>query len=214
MKQCVNRTMLVLMVTAILFSCKKDGNHKNYKASVKDKTWSGEITYTNKTTEYYSVHFNADNTLEWVQLSGDYTGHWSINDRELTLSFDANTVQIKANISDDDKLVNITDNTGAYEINSGHLIANPAMSLDNTLWKGSRANTPNGIIETYQIRFLPDNKIEIKVGNTIYSPYSYTRRAAGAAIRAAGGFFGVLLSASEIKGSDGNAAFPWQTVKQ
>lgn len=76
---------LVIFCPSLLLSCKKDGA-KDYTASVAEKTWWGVFTYIGKDAEYYSVHFNADKTLSWSQFSGDYTGRWAVNGKELTMS--------------------------------------------------------------------------------------------------------------------------------
>src|SRR6478609_9589040 len=138
MKHTITLSLLFLAVT-ILISCKKADVStpasptpvsRDYSTSIKDKSWWGEITYTGKTAEYYSVYFKADGTLIWSQFSGDYAGHWVIKEKELTMTFDANTVAIRATITDDDKLSNISDNTNSYEVNSGALLSNPYVNLD------------------------------------------------------------------------------------
>jgi hypothetical protein len=214
MKKYLSSIPTLLFCAGILFSCKKDSTPtpKDYTASIKDKTWSGAITYTGKTTEYYAVHFKANNTLEWAQLSGIYTGHWIINGKELTLTFDGNTVQITADISDDSTLMNIIDNTGVYEVNSGRMIADPGLPLDYTVWKGTRTNTVTGTILPYEMNFITGSTFQIKLANIVIGTSSYTR--SGATIRAAGGFFGTLMSTGEMKGSDTNSAFTWHATKQ
>src|SRR6266511_5776183 len=107
----------------ILIGCKKSDTPKDYAASIKDRTWWGIFTNTGKTPEYYSIHFNTDSSLLWSDLSGDYAGKWKIADRQLTMTFTAINDEIKADITDDDKLENITDNTSFYDVNSGALIA-------------------------------------------------------------------------------------------
>ena len=216
MKKYSTILLATILITVILFSCKKSNSAapKDYAASVKNKTWWGSFNYTRDTTQYYSVHFNADNTLLWVQLSGQYTGHWTVNGKTITMTFDITTAKIVADISGDNVLLNITDNTGAYEINSGALVANPNISLDNTVWKGSVINTITNATNAVQLSFKPGNLVELKPGTGVMKTYSYSRLAAGAAIYIVGGFFGVLTSGAEMKGSDSNAAFPWQAIKQ
>jgi uncharacterized lipoprotein NlpE involved in copper resistance len=208
--------LAVLLATGILLSCKKNNSSalKDYTASIKDKTWSGELTYTGKTKEYYSVHFNTDNTLLWSQLSGDYAGKWLVNENIITMTFDANTAQVKAEITDDKKLINFADNTSFYEINTGALIVNPNIPLENTIWKGARRNMLNGTTETYQMSFMPGLKVEIKMGNSVIWSGSYSRIASGAAIKNSKGIFGVVTAGNEMKGSDTSPVFPWQATKQ
>jgi hypothetical protein len=216
MKKYIRILLVTALLAGLITGCKKTNSAtpNDTAAYIKDKTWSGALTYTGKTTEYYGVHFNADNTLIWVQLSGEYTGHWAINGKTITMTFDATTAKIVADISVDNEWLNITDNTGAYEINSGVLIVNPNIPLDNTVWKGSEKNTMTNATNALQLSFKPGDLVELKSGNTIVGTYSYSRKAAGAAIYVAGRFLGVLMSGAEMKGSDGNAAFPWQAIKQ
>ena len=133
MKKYVSTMLVILLLTVTIFSCKKSNGPKDYNASIKDKTWWGEFAYTGQDAEYYSVHFNVDNSLTWTQWSGDYPGQWTLNGKQLTITFTGNSVEINADISDDDKLMNISDNTANSEINSGQLIVNPKISLDNTV---------------------------------------------------------------------------------
>src|SRR6266542_4422176 len=107
---------ILLTLTMVMDSCIKSDTPKDYAVSIKDKTWWGTITYTGKTTEYYSVHFDADSSLLWSQLSGDYAGKWRIANRQLTMTFTGINDVIKADITDDDKLENISDNASYYEV--------------------------------------------------------------------------------------------------
>lgn len=211
--------LAALMITVILFSCKKSSDTtplpKDYTASIKNKTWWGVFTYTGKTAEYYSVHFNADNTLLWSQLSGDYAGTWVINNKSVTLKFSGSGAEIKADITDDDKFMAISDNTPSYEINNCQLITSPNISLENTIWKGSIINGTSG---SMQLKFLPGFKVELKLNNTIYAPITYTRSPSGGAFRfdTGGGYFyfGVVTSAIELKGSGNDSQFPFQLTNQ
>jgi hypothetical protein len=220
MKKYLKIMLAIILSTGILFSCKKDSTPepKDYAASIKDKTWSGAFTYTGEKTEYYCVHFNTDNTLLWSQLSGDYAGKWVVNGKALTMTFDANTAQIKADISEDDKLMNIAvSNTGSYIINSGGLIANPNIALDNTVWQGLYNGSPNSL----QLSFMPGLKVELRRSNIVDKIYTYQRSASGAVIRFKQGianpvypFFCVINSGMEIKGNDTNSFNPFQLTKQ
>jgi hypothetical protein len=219
MKKYKNIMLVTLLLTVIIVSCKKSSTPKDYSASIKDKTWWGVITYTGKEAEYYSVHFNANNTLLWSQFSGDYTGKWVINDKELTMTFDVSNAEIKADISDDDKLLNIIDNTGAFEMNTGQLIINPNIPLDNTEWKGKIIT---GTPYLVNMSFRPPLKVDIQISYT-YTNNSYTRSASGAVIRAdikqvgssgSSLFFGVIISAGEMKGSEKKSNNQWQATKQ
>lgn len=211
MKKYFKIILVTFLLTGILFSCKKSSTPKDYTASIKDKTWGGELTYSGKTTEYYSVHFNADNTLTWSQFAGDYAGHWILSGKQLTITFNGNNTELKADISDDDNLVNITDNTTASEINSGELITNSIMSLDNTVWKGAM-NYP--VTKALQLSFTPGLQIVFNLENTPVKTYTYTRNPSNATIRISTVFFGMITSGSKMKGSVDNAVYIWQTTKQ
>jgi hypothetical protein len=207
---------LAILILAGLLGCKKNNNPapKDYTASVKDKTWWGVFTYTGQTAEYYSVHFNADNTLLWSQLSGDYVGTWSINNKSLTLKFSGSSAEIKTDISDDDKFISISDNTASYEINNGQQITSPNITLENTIWKGSIVNGTSG---NMQLKFLLGVKVELTLITT-YTPFIYSRVPSGGAFRfdTGGGYFyfGVITSATTIKGSGNASQFPFQLTKQ
>ena len=231
MKKHLKIFLATVIVTGIIAGCKKDkiAAVKDYVSSVKDKTWWGEFTYTGKPVEYYCVHFNNDNTLLWSQFSGDYTGKWVINGKELTMIFDVSKAEIKANISADDKLLDITDNTGSFEMNTGQLSADPNISLDNTVWDGKPFTTN---LYSLAISFVPISKVDIQetyfYPPSLYKSYfylnnTYTRPASGGVIRAdikpagngAGSlFFGVIISGTEMKGSYINSNIQWQATKQ
>ncbi len=176
-------SLITLLLIGILFSCKKNSapEPKDYTASIKDKTWWGELTYTGKATEIYCVHFNSDNTLVWGQLSGDYTGKWRLNSDILTMTFDANTAEITATVTNDDRLANILDNTSFYEINSGTKIQNPnTQLLDNTKWKGMVTDVSNTVNPLpLEVNFEANQKFKTNFVST-GSTYSYTRSSSGA----------------------------------
>ena len=227
MKLIITLSLLFIAVN-ILVSCKKTDAptpvspapvSRDYSASIKDKSWLGEITYTGKTPEYYSVYFKADGTLLWSQFSGDYPGHWAIKDKELTMTFDGNTVAIKATITDDDKLSNISDNTNSYEVNNGALLSNPNITLDNTTRVGVLSPLP------IQMIFMPGAKVEVQLAGVVSSNQAiYTRTAAGATLRFTAyylvlgtsiNFFGVITPTGEIRGtaSGPNGDTPWYLLK-
>ncbi len=212
MKKYLNIIPIIAIITGILFSCKKsnDDAPKDYSASIKDKTWWGELAYTGKTPEYYSVHFNTDNTLTWSQFQGDYTGHWALNNKQVTITFDGNTTQIKADISDDDNLVNITDNTGASEIKSGEITVNSTTTLDNTVWNGN-TQVPT---KALQLNFKTGLQATINLEKTPVKTYTYTKYSSNSVIRISTIFFGIIVSGSKMKGSIDNSVFTWQATKQ
>lgn len=216
MKKYITITMLALMVMAILFSCKKD-NAKDFTASIAEKTWWGKFTYTGKSPQYYSIHFAANGSFTWSEATGDLMGHWSVDGKHLTLTLGATGKQIKADITADGKLFNIENNSvNGYTIDSGDLIANPTTSpLENTLWKGSYT-TGSGIGMTAAVgfRFLPASKFQMEFVSTTLTPYNYTRSASGVVIRGQYNVFGIVISETEMKGTDGGNYYDWQLTKQ
>jgi hypothetical protein len=83
--------LAALLLSGILSGCKKDKTDKipgskDYSLSIADKTWWGELAYTGKAIEYYSVHFNADKTLLRSEFAGDYAGHWAISGNKLIMT--------------------------------------------------------------------------------------------------------------------------------
>ncbi len=216
MKKYLNLILVTLLLTGILNSCKKSSDTiplpKDYSASIKGKTWWGEFSFTSQTTEYYSVHFNADNTLTWSQFSGDYAGHWAITGKQLTMTIDVSGTEIKANIADDDKLMDITDNTGYYEVDNGQLSVNLTIpSLDNTVWNGTIYFFS---IKTLQLSFKPGLQVVINQENMPVNTYTYTRNSSNSVIRIGTHFFGIITSDGKMKGSNGGARFIWQATKQ
>ncbi len=213
MKKYSNLILLTIWSTGILFSCKKNSNlaPKDYYASVNNKTWWGELTYTGKPTEYYSVQFNTDNTLIWSQFSGDYTGHWALAGKQLTIRFNGSPVEIRADISDDNNLVNITDNTSASEINSGEMIVNSTTILDNTLWNGA---TYFPATKALQLNFKSGLQVVINIENSPIKTYTYATNSSNSVIRISNLFFGIITSAGKMKGSVDNSGYTWQVTKQ
>jgi len=216
MKKYIHVIFVTLSIACVLPGCKKStGNPpKDYAAFINDKTWWGTLTYTGKTQEYYSVHFNAGNTLLWSQLSGDTQGQWTLDGKALTITFTGNTVEIKATISDDDKLINIGDNTPNSEITSGQLIITPNVYLDNTQWKGSFPHNS----QPFLLSFKSPLQVEEKSNGT-FGPYNYVRVMSGAAIRfssaAFGGqVFGVIISNTEMRGNITAFNYEWKIIKQ
>jgi hypothetical protein len=219
MKRNKRLLLIMLFVTVILISCKKSDTPtpKDYAASVNDKTWSGEITYAADSVQFYTVHFNADNSLLWSQLSGDYPGNWGVIGKQLTMTFTGSNAVIQANLTDDDKMANISvSNTNAYIVNSAVLVVSPNLPLEGTVWKGSGYFA----VATYpfEISFLPGNKAELKINNFTHPLRTYTRSSSGTSIRIAGPggtqSFAAIISATEINGSSGTSDNPFKTTKK
>jgi hypothetical protein len=202
----------------IMASCKKSDadQAKDYSASIIGKTWSGAFTYTKDSTQYYSVHFNADKTLLWTQFSGDKTGNWGLIGKELTITFTGSSELIKASISDNNKFENIAvENMNTYVVNSGMLITDPSIPLEGTTWTGSIFSS--GTRYGYQFSFLPGSKVQEKISSTTYPLSSYTRSASGTTIRftnSGSNIFGVITSANEMSGCLDKPTYPWHIIKQ
>ncbi len=168
-------------------------------------------------TQYYTVHFNADNSLLWTQLSGDYPGNWGLIEKQLTITFAGSNAVIRGDMTDDDKLTNISvSNTNAYKINNAALVLNPNLTLEGTIWKGSGFFAV--AIYPFEISFLPGNKAELKINNVTHPLRTYTRSSSGTGIRIAGPggtqYFATIISGTEMNGSSGSSGNPWKTTKQ
>src|SRR5450631_3524047 len=107
----------ILLVIFLSGGCKKStsqDNHatpnKDYSDSLINKTWWGTFAYKNQGDQYYSMHFNADKTLDWDQLLGFFKGFWTLDSNRLIITFEGNDTKITAIIGDDNKLRNISDN--------------------------------------------------------------------------------------------------------
>ena len=215
MKKYLHIIPAIIIITGILSGCKKSNDDipKDYSASVTDKTWSGVFTYTGKTSEYYSVHFNADKSLIWSELAGDFAGTWLVNNKQLTITFSSGS-KINADITDDNRLINIIASNKSYMVNSGKLVANPNLPLDNTIWKGT---VTSGTSYPLELDFLPGLKVAILINKVSQGQFSYKRTAGGAIAVGTGGigpFFGVIAGDNEMMGSSAIAATPWQATRQ
>lgn len=218
MKKYSGTIAIILFSVGSMISCKKSSDStppvKDYAASINDKTWWGTFTINGQTAQYYSVHFNGDNSLVWSQLSGDYPGKWTLDGKKLAINYTTNI--ITADVSDDGHLANIEDNHSTYIINNGELIPNPNIALQNTVWQGSHFNGSSQ--QTLKYSFSPDLKITITAGAFATQVHTYTRSLSGAVIRHSQGgnypYFGVITSGSLMKGCIQGSNFPWQAFKQ
>jgi hypothetical protein len=218
MKNYLKIILVALLLTEILFSCKKSSDPtplaKDYGASIRGKTWWGTFKIPGQTAQYFAVHFKADSSLAWSQWSGEYTGKWTLHGNKLTIIYISNV--ITADISDDGKLTNFGDNNGVYAVINADLLANPNTPIDNTIWKGTES--VSGVLNTLQLSFIPGLKVEAKKASTTYGVKVYTRSPSGAAIRFTVlndfSFFGVFTSETVIKGCENSTENLWQVSKQ
>ena len=155
---------------------------------------------------------------------------WTVNGKDLAITFDVSKAAIKAAISDDDQLLNIAGSTGNFEINTGQLITNTGISLENTLWEGKPVLASG--LYAYKMKFIAASKLTIQetyfVPPNVYQSYlypdnPYNRSASAAVIRssynnggagASSAFFGIIISASEMRGSIKNYNNQWKATKQ
>lgn len=213
MKNYLKTILVTLLLTGTLISCKKDSASKDYSASIKDKTWWGTLTNAGENAQCYSVHFKTDGSLLWSQMSGDYAGKWTVNGKHLTMDFLTPAVQVKADISDDDKLMNIVTNT-ANKVNTGEMIEPLNILLDNTIWEGTMTSMN---AYTLKMSFEP-NGVVVITSNYFFggsNTLKYSKSSSGVAIRidyGGGPFFGVIVSSNEIKGNYNG--YDWQVAKQ
>jgi hypothetical protein len=131
--------------------------------------------------------------------------------------------EVSATITEDEKFSAISDNTGTYEIKTCQLIKNPNIPLDNTEWAGSLIFSV-GVYHGYILSFLPDFYVLVLDGGKTYTDKNYSRSASGAVIRAAfkppsaGGLdianFGVIISDTEMVGSQGRTDITWHAIKK
>ncbi len=207
--------ILFLIASIAFLSCKKESTTapKDYSSSISNKNWWGTFNNAGESTQYYSVHFNEDNSLLWSQTSGDYAGTWSLNGNKLTVNFTAPTVTLTAEISDDNKLTNIITNT-PNKVNSGTLIENPNVFLENSVWNVLRTHVPTDATILFKFTFIPNNKVLLS--GPVNGPYSYTLSSFGGSIRinTITPYFGVITSSTEMKGNFADANYRWQATKQ
>ena len=212
MKKYISIISVTLMVMSITFGCKKDNEPKDYGAFIKDKSWWGTFSNAGENNQYYSVHFNADSSLLWSQLSGDYAGKWTLEGNKLTLNFTALAVKITAEISDDNKLLNIATNS-PNKVYTGKLNENTINLLDNTVWKDANNSSSSAV----QLSFFSGEKVETRLGPAIFATNPYTSSSSGF-IRFTPAFnfkfFGVFTSDNELNGSYNDAEHSWQAIKQ
>ena len=221
MKKYLNLFPLLLLINFFLPGCKKESNTlKDYGALVKGKIWTGEITYTGQPTGYYSAQFNADSTISWTELGGPFSGgKWSMQGKQLILNLTA-TIQCKGDLSDDNKLINITNSNAVLTLNSGQLNSNGAMVLEGHTWKGSVTNYSGTKTINISMTFNPGLKMEVDGGPfpamLINQPYERL----GASVRFTNSgitFFGVIQpNGTEIKGQTYGGAdkYNWKITKQ
>jgi hypothetical protein len=121
-------------LAAISFSsCKKDENTTpDYSSAFKNTVWTGELNYSGRATEPFSVSFADGGNLTWSELTGDYPGAWKLEKGQLVISM-GGSVSFTADVSGGNQLTNIksTDLGGRMLNNAAE--PNPDEVLDNTI---------------------------------------------------------------------------------
>jgi hypothetical protein len=213
MKKYIVIALTLLMIGCLTGGCKKDRSPNGASASIKDKTWWGQFYYAGKSVEYYAVHFNGNGTLTWSEFAGDYQGKWAVDGDYLAITFDGTGHQFKSTISGDNKLLNIINiPSNNFFVIGGELITNSNTSLDNTIWTGTASSAVT--TAAMQMSFLAGFKVDLKFGSLLPISYPYTLFAQNKVIRIDTGFFGIVTSATEMKGSVDKAGYLWYATKQ
>jgi hypothetical protein len=215
MKKYSGIILTVLLSMTIIVGCEKNGT-KDYTALIKNRTWWGQLTNPGETIQYYCVYFKSDGNLIWSQREADYAGKWVVDKNQVTMDFPVLSVQIKADISDDNKLTNIVSSNSSIVTNA-NLIPNPTLRLDNTQWNGILVQS-GGTSESFQLNFLTGAKVDGKVGSAGIGNI-YTRSESGAVIRFTLGpypFFAIITTDKEMRGQwkTFGSYYMWQTTLQ
>jgi hypothetical protein len=223
----LNMNKIIRLITSVIFcaitlcACKKetasDNNKpKDYSTSIVNKTWWGTFSYKDQTDEYYSMHFNADNTLDWDQLLGQYKGFWTLESNRLTITFVGNDTKITAKIGDDNKLSQFSDNTDFSELKTGQLVENPLIRLENTVWTGMEKSKSDSI--SVKLEFNEKSQVLSTLSSQDYRYLSdYSRFSSGGALRVTiegKNNFLVIVSENEMKGTAVSFQFPMHVTKQ
>jgi hypothetical protein len=157
----------ILILVLFACSCRKSAtpeNTKDYSSMIRNRNWWGTITYTGESLKYFSVHFNDDSTLIWDEDRGTFTGHWTLIDRQLIVKFDSSGYRFTANI-ENEKFSYLASSSPKFQVNSGQLIKDLNLSIENTTWIG-----PGYVPEIlYVMQFSPEASYKLdddKYGNT------------------------------------------------
>jgi len=108
-----------------------------------------------------------------------------------------------------------TGQSAIATINSGYFVSEPYIALENTNWKGTLQSS--GLVD-FQLKFLPSIKAEAKVGSATDFNLPYSRTTNGGCLRFKDNsnifYFGVITSATDIKGSRYTSDYPFQITRQ
>jgi hypothetical protein len=132
---------LSLLVAVSLFllnsGCKKD-NTANLAEEIKNTTWTGEFKEARNVNEPFSLHFNSDNSFEWIEPDAATNGTYEVDNKSgmvrLTFSGGSN---FSAKYTSDKKLSGIVyGGNYPWAIKSIAFNASPDEALAGTFWSG------------------------------------------------------------------------------
>jgi len=202
--------LMIILVTACTFGgCKKESTETpppstpqvetDYTPLFKNTIWSGEFNYSGKGQEPMSIEFADDGYLVWRELSGNYTGTWQVNKKQLYINFD-NIRSFTADISADSSLTNLQSaDASGRELKNAALSKGSIPDLDNTTWVASNVS----------IAFKPGSVLDLYFGMPTAIPPSYTDinytrvgRSIHFTLTAGYNWFTIIKSTSVMKGTN------------
>jgi hypothetical protein len=188
----------------------------DYNTVIREKTWWGNLTNPGEKSQFYSVHFNADQSLVWNQASGEYFGSWSLDGNHLVLNFPSISVVVKADIAKDSTLTNITcSNTST--INSGKMLGLTSKPLVGTTWIGTYLEGKTSRV--FRLFFKDAVNVEIMLDG-VPEIYQYVVTTSGVVFRTnvkpgyAHLFFGLNNKDGQWVGTDLTPDNTWTVTKQ
>lgn len=170
MKKYLNLTLVVIIATGILLSCKKERAPKDYAALFNNTVWNGEFHYTSKTVQPVSIEFKQGGQLTWYELAGEFAGSWKVDNGRININF-AGANGVTADITDDNKLANFQHTGSSWVIDHAELNSTPDESIDNTKWV-----TAN-LLFTFKAGDKVDTNLGPVPGGILYANATYTRKA-------------------------------------
>lgn len=124
-------------------------------------TWFGGMILPGNGGEYYAVHFNADSTLIWSELSGDYDGTWSLSNKRITIDLPIHNVKIAADVSDGHTFNNITCDNPGFAVFACERMQNEEVQVSGTSWQGHISTEDAHTRTPIALQFIDDSKVQI-----------------------------------------------------
>jgi len=168
MRNQITLTAISIILAAISFSsCKKDNNSTpDYSAAFTNTVWTGELNYSGKAAEPFSMSFAAGGAVSLYELKGEYNGTWKLENGLLVISI-GGSISFTADVSGGNQLTNIkSTDLGGRILNNAALNPNPDEVLDNTIW----------IAQSLVLQFKAGAKLDITIATSQFSNLSYTRK--------------------------------------